>query len=164
MTLDDSTIQHKVDLLQGEEVLLDTGPAVLTSQRILANWKGPNGGRPSDEALLQEIVKYQKVNGGQESRMKLGLQLGGGGIVLVLVEPVLTDLRELLGGLVFLAGALGIVFGVYLILMSLVRARPQTTVLFTTDLSGTIPVSFPGWDNPKADQLISGYERAKRAK
>ena len=51
--------------------------------------------------------------------------------------------------------------GLYLVLRSLVRVQPHTTVFFRISNGEDVPVSFPGRENPQADELIRRYSRAR---
>ena len=46
---EDKMSMHKIDLSDNEEVVFESSPAVLTTHRLLANWKNDDG-HPSDEA------------------------------------------------------------------------------------------------------------------
>ena len=61
-----------VRLESGEEVLYQTERAVLTNKRLLASLDKKSRNHPTDEADLRDISGFQKLSGGQESRMKQG--------------------------------------------------------------------------------------------
>ena len=154
---------RKEDLLENEEILFESETNVLTNQRLIADWKSGSDAKPEDEVFLKDIIDFRTFSGGQDSRAKQGLQIGAAGIVLTLIEIFLsTSLPEVLDTILFMAGALGIVFGVYMVLRSFTRLRPHTTILFRVDGRRDIAVSFPGRNNPEADELIRQYTRNKR--
>ena len=151
------------DLSENEEILFEGGTSVLTNQRLLANWKPGNNAKPDDEVFLKDIADFRKINGGQQSRIKDGLIIGAVGAVLTLIEILFSSsLSDLLDTVLFLAGALGIVFGLYLVLRSFTRIKPHTTILFRVDGRRDIPVTFPGQNNPEADKLLRHYTRTKQ--
>jgi hypothetical protein len=153
----------KVDLQTDEEVLLETDRAVLTNRRLLANLDRRSPETVTDQILLRDIASFKKSNGGQDSKLRQGLAALGAGVVLLLVSIVFNDLlTELVETLIFLAGALGILAGVYFTVSSLIRVKPNTTVLFNVVGSRDIPVYFPDRDNPKADEMTRLFTRAKR--
>ena len=152
-----------LELLEGEEIILQSGPAVLTNRRLLANWKGTNGGQARNQANLEDIPTFQKINGGKESRLKQGLTLGATGLILLIAsETILPDLNSDLEIIVFMAGALATIIGIQFSLSSLVRIRPHSTVLFDVEGAKKIAVSFPGRDNPDADEFARVFARTKR--
>ena len=156
----------KIDLPKDEKILFESGPAILTNQRLLANWKGGDG-KASDEALIKDIESFQKFNGGQEFRIGPALQFGAAGLTLTLVEFVIPDLPTIASGVLFLLGAIGIVTCVYMVLSSLLRVRPNTTIFFKIrgtlqDPNTRIVVSFPGHENREAEELTRRFARAKR--
>ena len=158
--------KRKIDLSGDEEVVFESGPAILTNQRLLANWKGGHS-QPSDEALLKDLESFQKFNGGQESGMAAASQFGAAGLTLVSVEFVIPDLPEFVSGLLFLLGAIGILASVYLAISSLLRVRPNTIILFKMRATlqarnKRIAVAFPGMENAEADELTRRFTRLKR--
>ena len=153
---------HRVDLLVGEKVLFDSEPAVLTNRRLMANWKGGEGGGPSDEALLSDIVGFEKIDGGRERRLGRGLAIGAGGVVVVALAELIPELSSIIEGTIFLIGSVVAILGLYAILGDLLHMRPHTTIFFEVLGEGPIVVTFPGRSNPKADELTRLHVRAKR--
>ena len=151
---------HTIDLLEDEEIVFESDEAVLTNRRLIA-WKG-NNPEPFREALVKDITRFEKISGGQENRIKPGLTSGASGIALVAIQTVLPDGVSAIKSVMFLIGALGIIVGLHLVSTTLLRLKPHTTVLFDVPGSKEVPVSFPGRDNPKADDLTRGFTRAKR--
>ncbi len=160
----------RFELLEGERVILEKGPAVLTNKRLLANWRSVDGQgeQPGDQAFLKDIASFKKLSGGQESRVKPGLGWLGLGIAIILAEVIFTTVVDLIPAgtlaesILFLAGALALVVGLYMLQSSLFRTKPHTTVFFTVPGSPDIAVTFPGRNNPDADELTRQFVRAKR--
>lgn len=156
---------NKVELAEGEKILFEADAAVLTNRRLVSYWKrAEKDARGPQEALLKDIASFKKINGGQESHLKLGLIAFAVGVVLTVIEVFLPSLDngQMLESILFLAGSLGIVGGLYFILRSVVRVKPNTTVFFQVPGAKDVPVTFPGRDNPKADELTRHFQRAKR--
>ncbi len=155
-------IEQKFDLLEDEKIVLEIGPAVLTNQRLLANWREDKGEEVRDEARLKEVHSLRTVKGGYESRIRQGLTMIAVGIALTFLEAGVRKINANLGVLVFLIGALGAAFGLHLIIRSLMRSRPHTTVVFKVPDARDILVSFRGRDNPEAEELTQAFARARR--
>jgi len=151
---------RRIELEPNERVLFESIPAVVTNQRLLANWKGRGDGRPKDRIVLADIAGYERVVGGQDGRVDKGLAMlgGGGAAILIALIPGLPDRLETL---VFFVGMAGAIFGIHFVIQSLVRLRPHTTLLFEVGAK-LIPVSFPGRENPDADEFIRHFNRAKK--
>ncbi len=152
-----------VRLEVGEEVLYETERAILTNKRLLANLDKNSDNMPTDDVELRDIAGFKKMSGGQESRMKhgvLGLLIG---LVLTLIQLTLRDrISFTVDGFLFMASALFILGGVYFALSSIIRVRPNTTILFSVVGSRDIPVYFPGKDSPSADEMTRLFARTKR--
>lgn len=154
---------NKVELAEGEKVLFEADSAVLTNRRLVSYWKrAEKDAKGPQEALLKDIASFKKINGGQESHMKLGVSAFVVGAVLTIIEVLVPSFGQMADSILFLAGSLGVVGGLYFILRSVVRVKPNTTVFFQVPGSKDVPVSFPGRDNPKADELTRHFQRAKR--
>lgn len=151
---------RRVDLEPGERVLYESGPAVVTNMRLLANWKGRRAAAPKDRIALADIDGYERVVGGQDSRADRGLLLGGAGVA-VLLFAMIPGLPGFVEALAFLGGMVGIIFGIHFVVQSFIRLRPHTTVLFEVGAK-LIPVSYPGRENREADELIRNYVKAKK--
>ena len=152
--------QTKISLQSGERVLFDEGPAILTNHRLVAEVLGADG---PVETPLRDLVSSRQVNGGQESRVRQGSQAIGGGVALLVIATLARGASELIETILFLIGALALLFGSYLVLSSVIRVKPQTVVHFQTSALEDVIVSFPGWDNPDAEELTRVFVRAKRA-
>lgn len=190
----------QVRLEQGEEVLAQSERAVLTNRRLIAGLNRKDRAEITDAVPLSDIPNFKKSNGGQASKMRPGLQALALGVVLVILqlllswagffsvqppesaalspavppqadaapadesEPILSrpNLLRWTETALFLGSAAGILFGVYLIIGSLMRIKPFTVVVFTVVGARDIPVHFPGFDNPAADDMTRLFVRAKR--
>ena len=147
----------------GEEVLYQTERAVLTNRRLLASLDRKSRNQPTDEADLKDISGFQKLSGGQESRMKQGVISLIIGLVLTLIQVVLSgSVSYKIEGFFFMVSALAILIGIYLVLSSYMRIQPNTTVVFNVVGSRDIPVRFPGKDSPLADEMTRLFARTKR--
>jgi hypothetical protein len=161
-------LSQNVQLQENEQVLYENERVVLTTQRVLANFKTTaNGISPRDQALIKDIATVQKVNGGQESRLRPGLRLFGAGVALGALELVLDlalgSIPRILDGILFLISAVLIGVGGYMLVTSFVRVMPHTTVLFIIFGRKEIAVTYPGQFSEEADKLANAFTRAKRA-
>ena len=134
----------EVNLRQDEEILSEAQWAVLTNQRLVAALNRKDRTEITDEAELSDVVSFKKSNGGQESRMRPGLQFLGAGAVITVIQIVFNSLlpSEYVEIALFLLGAAGILIGFYLIIGSLMRIKPFTVVVFTVVGARDIPVHF----------------------
>ena len=147
----------------GEEVLYQTERAVLTNKRLLASLDRKSRNQTTDEADLKDISGFQKLSGGQESRMKQGVISLIIGLALKLIQVVLSgSVSYKIEGFFFMVSALAILIGIYLVLSSYMRIQPNTTVVFNVVGSRDIPVRFPGKDSPLADEMTRLFARTKR--
>ena len=154
----------QLDLQQDEEILSEAEWAVLTNQRLVAALNRKDRTEITDDVELSDIVSFKKSNGGQESRLRPGLQFLGAGAVITVLQIVFADLlpSQLVETILFLLGAAGMLIGFYLVIGSVMRIRPFTVIVFTIVGARDIPVHFPGQDNPDADRMMNMFTRAKR--
>ena len=154
----------QLDLQQHEEILSEAEWAVLTNQRLVAALNRKDRTEITDDVELSDIVSFKKSNGGQESRLRPGLQFLGAGAVITVLQIVFADLlpSQLVETILFLLGAAGILIGFYLVIGSVMRIKPFTVIVFTIVGARDIPVHFPGQDNPEADRMMNLFTRAKR--
>ena len=152
--------QTKIRLQSGEKVLFDKGPAVLTNQRLVAEALGADG---PVETPLGDLASFRQVNGGQQSRARPGSQAIGGGVALLIISWLVAGASQLIDAILFIIGALALLLGTYVVLSSAIRVKPHTVVEFQTAALKDVIVSFPGWDNPDAEELTRVFVRAKRA-
>ena len=154
----------RFDLLEGERVLFESSPAVLTNQRLLVTRRGAEGKDGLEEVPLKEIASYQKTNRGHESRVKLGLRLGAVGAVLLALEFLVPDLPVVVETLMFLAGASGVLIGAYFWLGNLTQENPHTLVCFYLHSGQNVYVPFSGRDSAEAEEFTRRLARAKRGR
>ncbi len=154
----------QLDLQQDEEILSEAEWAVLTNQRLVAALNRKDRTEITDDVELSDIVSFKKSNGGQESRLRPGLQFLGAGAAITVLQIVFANLlpSQLVETILFLLGAAGILIGFYLVIGSLMRIKPFTVIVFTIVGARDIPVHFPGQDNPEADRMMNLFTRAKR--
>ena len=152
--------------VESEDVLFADDRIAVTARRLIGNFGAAKEGA-FDEAELGSVGAPNRFNGGYHSRRPLAVRLLGGGLAVVVAGAFFTDaLRAVhfaLEPLVFLIGALAATVGLYLLLNSLFRHRPNTTIIFPLLEGGEIIASYPDWDNPRADELTRHFARAKRS-
>ena len=159
---------ENVELPPDEQIVFEGGGGILTNRRLLARVKARPDQEPDRVVDLTDIVKHEKRNGGEESRMGQGLKLLAGGAVVTAAGALGSGFLRGLGGifetvelLLFVVGMVGLLLGLYLVLKSLIRVQPNTTIFFRLTNGDDVPVTFPGRDNPQADELIRRYLRVK---
>ena len=149
-----------------EDALFADDRIAVTARRLIGNVGSAKEGA-FDEAELGEVGAPNRFNGGYQSRRPLALRLLSGGLAVVVAGAFFKDaLRAVhytIEPLVFLIGALSATVGVYLLLNSLFRNRPNTTIIFPVLAGDEIIASYPEWDNPRADELTRHFARAKRS-
>ena len=153
-----------IDLLDEEEVLFEDEQIVVTTQRLIGNFETAEEG-DFDEAVLREVSAPKKFNGGYHSRRSIALRLLAAGIVAILVgawAETNINFPDLIDALIFVAGAVAAMVGLYMMVNSLFRRAPNTTVIFDVYGGPHIIASYPEWDNPQAEDLVSQFARAKR--
>ncbi len=154
----------RIDLIDDEEIHFEDRQIVLTDKRLIGNFGSSKEGEFST-AELNDIGPPNKFNGGRRSKRQLGtmLAVGGGGLVIIdtLIQATI-GIPVRLEAVVFIVGALGLTVGLYLLLNSLFRNKPNTTVIFPVIKGEDIAASYPEWDNPEAERLVRQFARAKR--
>ena len=81
----------QVDLRQDEEILSEAEWAVLTNQRLVAALNRKNRAEITDEAELSDVVSFKTSNGGQESRMRQGIQILVAGLAVFILQFILVS-------------------------------------------------------------------------
>ena len=154
-----------IQLLDDEEIRFQDDQIVVTNRRLISGAGADELGR-YDGISIGEVGPPNKFNGGQYGRRRLGIQLIAVGVAIIIPQIMLTEtIRSIAGWLdaaLFLAGSLAAVVGLYLLLNSLFRPPPNTTIIFPVLQGDDIIVSYPDWDNPDAEDLIRAFARAKR--
>ncbi len=157
-------MRTEIDLLDDEEILFEDEQIVVTTQRLIGNFETAEEG-DFDEAALREVAAPKKFNGGYHSRRSIALRLLAAGIAAVLVgawADTTLNFPDLIDGLIFVAGAVAAMVGLYMLVNSLFRRSPNTTVIFDVFGGPHVIASYPEWDNPQADELVRQFARAKR--
>ena len=157
-------MQTRVNLLRSEEIRFEDEFVVLTDKRLIGNFAAGSDG-DFDASELRDIGPPDKFNGGYQSRRTIGLQLLLGGAAIVIVSSAarsVIGVHQMAEAVLFLVGALSATVGLYLVLNSLFRNAPNTTVIFPVIDGEDIVASYPDWDSPKADELIRQFARTKR--
>ena len=156
----------ELELMTDEELVLESEGAILTNQRLITNWherRRKTDAKIPKEVYLRDISSFQKVSGGQESRMQPGLIALGVGTVLTLAQLIFQSLLfSPLEEIAFLIGAISFIVGLYFVLASVVRVRPHTTIVFQVPGGEDMPVYFPGRENEDADRFTRQFARTKR--
>ena len=149
-----------------EAALFADDRIAVTRRRLIGNFGSAKEGA-FDESELGAVGAPNKFNGGYHGRRPLAFRLLAGGAVGVAAGAVFRQALNAvwfgLEALVFLAGALAFTVGVYLLINSLFRNRPNTTVIFPVLEGDEIIASYPDWDNPRAEELTRSFARAKRS-
>ena len=157
-------MRTSIDLIADEEILFEDEQVVVTTQRLIGNFETADEG-DFDEAGLRDVAAPKKFNGGYHSKRWIALRLLAAGIVVVLVGAWVEsniDLADLVDALIFVAGTVAAMVGLYMMVNSLFRRAPNTTVIFQVYGGPHVIASYPEWDNPQAEELVSQFARAKR--
>ena len=158
-----------IELLDDEEIRFQDEQVVVTNRRIInAAALGDAGGDAGryDGVSLGDVGPPNKFNGGQHGRRALGVRLLALGLAVVVFQTIFSSaIKSVLAQLeaaLFLIGSLAAVVGLYLVLNSLFRPAPNTTIIFPVVQGEDIIASYPDWDNPTAEELVRAFARAKR--
>jgi hypothetical protein len=84
----------EVDLRRNEEILSEAEWAVLTNQRLVAALNRKDRTEITDEAELSDVVSFKKSNGGQESRLKQGVQFLVAGVAIFILQFALANIID----------------------------------------------------------------------
>jgi hypothetical protein len=158
-----------LDLAEGEEVLFELDHVVLTNLRLMADW---SNGRAKSIVAVKDIDGVRRLDGGQESRLGSGIKILGVGAVLMalqllverfVVTAIANSALNILNVIFFVIAAVGLGVGLHVIVTSLVRVKPHTSLLFVRFKNKDILVSFPGLQNEDAEKLRAAFNRQQRA-
>ena len=152
-------------ILPDEEVIFQSGDLMLTNQRVIANWNDSERPIPEIQKPLTDILGYEKLNGGSEGRIQSGLKLIAIGLITLVFNLVLHGIIQngFIDSVLFMVEAVALIYGTYMVLLSLATPKPRTTILFTNVDSKTFAVSLPGWDNPDAQTFTIKFDQLKRS-
>ena len=157
-------MQRQIELLSDEEIRFQDDQVIVTNRRLIGNLDSSPIGKYSG-INLTEVGPPNKFNGGRQGRKGLGLRLMISGLAIIAAEVIFQmqfGLNQQVEAALFLLGSLGAVIGLYLVLNSLFRPAPNTTIIFPVLEEDDIIVSYPEWDNPDAEELVRRFARAKR--
>jgi hypothetical protein len=163
------SIEHQIDLSEGEEVLFERDNVVLTNLRLMAEW---SDGEAGAVVLVKEIDGVRNLNGGHDSKLGSGIKVLTVGAALMafqlLVERfVITSSANsglnIVNVVLFVIAAVGLGIGAHLIVTSLIRVKPHTSLFFIRFKNKDVRVSFPGRNNEDAELLRAAFNRQKRA-
>ena len=157
-------MQRQIELLEDEEIRFQDDQVIVTNRRIIGNLDETPVGKFSGTSL-SEVGPPNKFNGGRHGRKALGLRLMLIGLAIIGFEVYIQiqfGLNPQIEAVLFLVGSLGAVVGLYLVLNSLFRPAPNTTVIFPVLEGDDIIASYPEWDNQDAEELVRRFARAKR--
>ncbi len=152
-----------IDLLVDEEIVFEDDLVVVTNRRLIGNFDTSEDGL--DAVELRVVGAPRQFNGGYESKRTAALQLLAGGVAVVLIGAFAEGrgmFPDLVAALIFVVGATAAMVGLYLLVNSLFRRPPNTTVIFPVFEGPDVIASYPDRDNPQADQLVTAFARAKR--
>ena len=158
-------MQPRVQMLHDEEIVFEDEQTIITNKRLIGNF-GVAKDVEFNAYDLTEVGTPNKFNGGQYGRRAIALRLLIGGSVVVVAGAVFRSIIIQLGylaePLVFVAGAVASMVGLYMLLNDLFRPKPNTTVIFPIFDGRDIISSYPDWDNPEAEELTRSFARVKR--
>ena len=148
-----------------EQVIFQSDDLMLTNQRVVANWNNSGRQIPEIQKPLTDILACEKLNGGSESRVRSGLKLIAIGLITLGFNLVLHGIIQngFIDSLLFIIEAASLIYGTYMVLLSLATPKPKTTILFTEVNSKTFAVSLPGWDNPDAQTFTTKFDQLKQS-
>lgn len=164
------TPERHIDLAEGERVVFERDNVVLTDRRLMANW---SGGQARDVLTIADVDGVRRIEGGQESRLGAGLKTFAVGVILaavqVPVDALLIDASSapavvnIFNTLLFVIWAVAIGGAGYLVITSLIRIKPHTSLLFVRFGQRDVRVSFPGRGSTDASKLRAAFETQRRA-
>ena len=153
---------NDINLFNGEHILFEDGPVILTNQRLLPNPAHKRISNNMHPINLTEISHFKKNNEGVGSKLKLSVSLGLLGSIFVAIEFLELNIPSYIELFNFMVGIFGIVCGMYFFLMNIMREKPKTTILFFLPVGKNVYVTFDEHDNPKATVLTEKFIEAKK--
>ena len=129
--------------------------ALLTNDLLLVMKHGILGSKKFHKIEVNDIYSFEKITGGQESRVSAGLKIALSGVLLGLITIFIPMLTRWLENLFFFIGIIAFVIGTHFIIQSLIRIRPHTSIYIEFNKGKThIAVVFPNIGNIDAENLI----------
>ena len=139
--------------------------ALLTNDSLLIMKHGILGSKKLHKIHVDDIYSFEKITGGQESRVSAGLKISLFGVVLGLITIFIPILNRWLENLFFFIGIIAFVIGTHFILQSLIRIRPHTSIYIEFNKGKThIAIVFPNIGNADAENLFNKIISARKLK
>ena len=139
--------------------------ALLTNDSLLIMKHGILGSKKLHKIDVDDIYSFEKITGGQESRVSAGLKISLFGVVLCLITIFIPILNRWLENLFFFIGIIAFVIGTHFILQSLIRIRPHTSIYIEFNKGKThIAIVFPNIGNADAENLFNKIISARKLK
>lgn len=158
-----------IKLLKDEVVVYEDAAVILTNKRLLTDFKN---GIPENSMEIGLVDGVRQIDGGQENRILLGIKALAFGIGLSLIQFLLdyflitesnaSQLIRILNTSLFIIGAISMGSGLYLIINSLLRVRPHTTLIFVRFKGKDLKVTFRDRNSYKALQLKELFMKQQR--
>jgi len=158
-----------IKLLKDEVVVYEDAAVILTNKRLLTDFKN---GIPENSMEIGLVDGVRQIDGGQENRILLGIKALAFGIGLSLIQFLLDyflitesnapQLIRILNTSLFIIGAISMGSGLYLIINSLLRVRPHTTLIFVRFKGKDLKVTFRDRNSYKALQLKELFMKQQR--
>ncbi len=165
-----SKINSNITLLEDEELLFQDEVATLTNKRLLTDFKT---GVPKNSVEIKLFDGVRQIDGGQENRIRMGIKAFVFGVILSSFQFLLdyffisdnntTQLIRIFNTLLFVIGAVSVGSGIYLIITSLLRIKPHTTLIFVRFKGKDIKVTFSNRNDPKALKLKRLFLKQQRS-
>ena len=165
-----SNINFNIDLLKDEEVLYEDEVAILTNKRLLTDLKN---GKPKKSVEIALVDGVRQIDGGQENRFWLGFKAFVIGVGLSLVQFFIdyflitesnsTQMIRILNTIFFIIGAMTMGSGLYLIINSLLRVKPHTTLIFVRFNGKDVTATFRDRNAHKAFKLKELFLKQQRS-
>jgi len=158
-----------IKLLKDEVVVYEDAAVILTNKRLLTDFKN---GIPENSMEIGLVDGVRQIDGGQENKILLGIKALALGIGLSLIQFLLdyflitesnaSQLIRILNTSLFIIGAISMGSGLYLIINSLLRVRPHTTLIFVRFKGKDLKVTFRDRNAYKALQLKELFMKHQR--
>ena len=139
--------------------------ALLTNDSLLVMKHGILGSKKLHKIQVDDIYSFEKISGGQESRVSSGLKIALSGVVLGLIIIFIPIFTRWLENLFFFIAIIAFVIGIHFILQSLIRIRPHTSIYIEFNKGKThIAIVFPNIGNADAENLFNKIISARKLK
>tara|TARA_Y100000590_G_scaffold459669_1_gene617308 strand:- start:3366 stop:3884 length:519 start_codon:yes stop_codon:yes gene_type:complete len=143
------------DVLYKKESYKDDS-ILLTKDMLFVIKKGLFGSKKLQKIRLDDIYSFEKISGGQESRIVSGLKISLIGVLLGAVTIFIPIFSQWVQNLLFFMGIISFVIGLHFILQSITRIKPHTSIYIEYNKGKThIAVVFPDIGNTDAENLFN---------